>query len=98
MVETSANAPVRVGIIGAGVISGIYLQNAKRFPILDVVAVADLLPERAAAKAAEYGVPGVLTVDELLASPDIDLVLNLTIPAAHADIALRAAEAGKSVY
>lgn len=91
-------APVRVGIIGAGVISGIYLQNAKRFPILDVVAVADLLKDRAAAKAAEYGVPNVLTVDELLASPEIDLVLNLTIPAAHADIALRAVEAGKSVY
>ena len=98
MVDTSAYAPVRVGIIGTGVISGIYLQNAKRFPILDVVAVADLFQDRAAAKAAEYGVPGVLTVDEMLASPDIDLVLNLTIPAAHADIALRAVEAGKSVY
>jgi predicted dehydrogenase len=89
---------VRVGLVGCGVISGIYLQNAKRFPILDVVACADLVPERAAARAAEYGVPRTASVDHLLADHEIELVLNLTIPVAHAEIALAAVEAGKSVY
>ncbi len=90
--------PVRVGVVGCGVISDIYLENAKRFPILDVVACADRLPERAVAKAEQHGVPRTPSVADLLADPDIDLVLNLTIPAAHAEIALAAVEAGKSVY
>lgn len=90
--------PVTVGVVGAGVISEIYLTNAKRFPAITVGAVADLIPERAAAKAAEHGVPKALGVDELLADPSIDLVLNLTIPAAHASVARAAVDAGKSVY
>ncbi|HEY7031640.1 MAG TPA: Gfo/Idh/MocA family oxidoreductase [Thermomicrobiales bacterium] len=89
---------VRVGLVGCGVISGIYLENARRFPILDVVACADLVPERARAKAAEYGVPRVCSVADLLADPEIELVLNLTIPVAHAEIAFAAVGAGKSVY
>jgi predicted dehydrogenase len=91
-------APVRVGVVGCGVISDIYLENAKRFPILDVVACSDLVPERAAAKAEKHGVPRTPSVADLLADPEIDLVLNLTIPAAHAELALAAVEAGKSVY
>jgi predicted dehydrogenase len=91
-------APVRVGVVGCGVISDIYLENAKRFPILDIVACADLVPERAAAKAEKYGVPRTPSVADLLADPEIDLVLNLTIPAAHAELALAAVESGKSVY
>jgi len=90
--------PVRVGLVGCGVISGIYLKNARRFPILDVVACADLVPERAAAQSAEFGVPRACSVDDLLADPEIEIVLNLTIPVAHAEIALAAVEAGKSVY
>lgn len=89
---------VRVGVVGCGVISDIYLENARRFPILDVVACADLVPERAAAKAEKHGVPRTPSVADLLADPEIDLVLNLTIPAAHAELALAAVESGKSVY
>jgi predicted dehydrogenase len=89
---------VKVGLIGCGTISGTYLKVAKRFPILEVVACADVLPERAQARAEEFGVPRALAVDELLADPEIELVLNLTVPKAHAEVALRAVEAGKSVY
>jgi predicted dehydrogenase len=68
------------------------------FKNLEIVALADLVLERAKAKAAEFGVPRVQSVDEMLASKDIDAVLNLTIPLAHAEVARSALEAGKHVY
>jgi predicted dehydrogenase len=90
---------VRIGLIGTGTISGIYLTNARdRFADLEVVAVADLVRERAEEKAREFGIPAVLSVDELIAHPEIDTVLNLTIPAAHYDIAKRAILAGKHAF
>lgn len=89
---------VKVGIVGCGAISGLYFQAGRRFEILDIVAAADLIPERAQAKAQEYGVPKACSVAELLADPDIEIVVNLTIPKAHAEVALAALEAGKSVY
>jgi predicted dehydrogenase len=93
-----ASPPVGVGIVGAGVISGIYLENLTgRLDNVRVIGIADLLPERAQAQAAKHGV-AALTVDELLAHPDVEIVVNLTIPAAHGDVGLRAIEAGKSVY
>lgn len=90
--------PVKVGLIGCGVISGIYLQNACALDVLQVVACADLIPERAQARAAEYGVPKTCSVEELLADPEIEVILNLTIPNAHYGVAMAALEAGKSVY
>lgn len=90
--------PARVGIVGCGVISGIYLKNAQVFQLYDVVACADLLVERAQARAAEYNVPKACSVEELLADPSVEIVLNLTIPKAHAEVSLAALEAGKSVY
>jgi predicted dehydrogenase len=94
--------PVKVGVIGCGNISGIYLKNCTRqdapFDSLDVVACADLDMARAQAKAAEFGIPNTMTAAELLADPDIEIVLNLTTPPAHAEIAQAALEAGKSVY
>ncbi len=94
----SAPERVGIGIIGCGNISGIYLANAKRFPILDLRACADIDLERAAARASEYGVPCHCSVEELLADPSIDIVINLTVPAAHSAVALAAVSAGKSVY
>ncbi|MDB4866916.1 MAG: dehydrogenase [Cohnella sp.] len=88
---------IKVGIIGTGNISGIYFQNGKRFESMEVVACADLDVERAKAKAAEHGIRGG-SVEELLADPDIQLVINLTIPAAHAAVCMQALEAGKHVY
>src|SRR3712207_8471540 len=90
--------PVNVGLVGCGVISGIYLEAGRRFESIRIAACADLMRERAEARAAEYDLPRVLEVDELLRDAEIEIVLNLTIPRAHADIALAALEAGKSVY
>ncbi|MFC4427292.1 Gfo/Idh/MocA family protein [Deinococcus navajonensis] len=87
-----------VGVIGAGVISGIYLKNAASLTPFEVVAVADLSPERARTQAAEYGVRHVLTPEELLAHPEVEVVLNLTVPSAHAAVTRSALEAGKHVY
>ena len=64
-------APVKVGIVGCGTISGIYLQNAKALRAIEVVACADLLLERAHARAEEHGVPRACSVDELLSDPEI---------------------------
>ena len=96
--NTVPSGVLRIGMVGCGNISAAYLET---FPGLDAVtlaAVADLDMDRARAVAAAY--PGVraLTVDELLADDGVDLVLNLTIPAAHAEIALKALAAGKHVY
>lgn len=88
---------LKVGIIGTGNISGIYLQNGKRFESMEVVACADIDVDRAKAKAEEHGIRGC-TVDELLADPDIQMVINLTIPAAHATVGMKVLEAGKHVY
>ena len=89
---------VNVGIIGTGNISGIYLEMGKTFEILNIAAVADLIPERARAQAEKYGVPRVCSVAEMLADPSIEIIINLTIPNAHGEVALAALDAGKSVY
>lgn len=89
---------VKVGIIGCGNISGIYFQAGKTFDIIDIVACADLILERAEAKAKEFNIPKACTVQELLADPEIEIVINLTIPKAHAEICLAALEAGKNVH
>jgi predicted dehydrogenase len=88
---------IKAGMIGTGNISGIYFQNGQRFESLDIVACADLDVERAKAKGAEYGIRGS-SVEELLSDPDIELIINLTIPQAHANVCLQALEAGKHVY
>ncbi|MCS6859914.1 MAG: Gfo/Idh/MocA family oxidoreductase [Abditibacteriales bacterium] len=89
---------VKVGVIGCGAISANYLKNARNFPILEVVACADLIPERAEERAKEFNVPKVCSVEELLADDAIDIVLNLTVPKAHAPVALQAIAAGKHTY
>lgn len=89
--------PLSVGIVGVGAISGQYLSTFERLETVRLVAVADLDAARAASVAAEQGVRA-LTVDELTTDPDVDLVLNLTIPAAHAEVALKAIAGGKAVY
>src|SRR5580704_6849189 len=89
---------IRVGVVGCGAISGRYLQTSRMFPILEMAACADLDRSTAEKKAAEFGVPRVLEVEELLADKSIDLVLNLTVPKAHAPVTLAALDAGKHVY
>ena len=88
---------VGIGIVGLGNISGAYLKAARGFPILDIRAVADLNPEAAAARAAEYGLK-VVPLEAIFTDPAIDIILNLTIPRAHVEVGLRAIAAGKHVY
>ncbi|WEK54858.1 MAG: Gfo/Idh/MocA family oxidoreductase [Candidatus Cohnella colombiensis] len=88
---------IKVGLIGTGNISAIYLQNGSKFDAMEIVACADLDVERAKAKGAENGIRGC-SVDELLADPEIQMIINLTIPAAHASVCMQALEAGKHVY
>ncbi len=88
----------KIGIIGCGAISGAYLGVCKKFDILDVAACADLDIKRARAKASEFGVARACSVKALLEDPKIDIVLNLTIPLAHARVALAALKAGKCVH
>ncbi|WP_312677458.1 Gfo/Idh/MocA family oxidoreductase [Microbacterium sp.] len=87
-----------VGVIGAGVISQTYLENLTSFPDVDVVAVGDLLPERARAKAEEHGVGAWGTGEDVLAHPGVDLVVNLTIPQVHVEVSRAAVAAGKHVW
>ncbi|HEY4022976.1 MAG TPA: Gfo/Idh/MocA family oxidoreductase [Pseudonocardiaceae bacterium] len=88
--------PMRVGIVGTGQISGQYLKTLPRLTNLRLTAVADLDIDRAAAIAP----PGVraLSPSALYAADDVDILLNLTIPAAHQEVALAAIAAGKSTY
>jgi predicted dehydrogenase len=89
---------VRVGIIGVGNISGIYIECLQAFAGVDLIACADIDQDRASGVAAEKSIPKALSVDELLRDYDVELVLNLTIPAAHGPVALQALENGKHVY
>lgn len=92
--------PLRVGIVGAGKISGAYLSTLAQLKTVGLTAVTDLDATRARAVAEGYAGPVSVapTVADLVARDDVDAVLNLTIPAAHADVALTALAAGKHVY
>ncbi len=92
------STPLRVGMVGAGKISGQYLDFFDRVESVRLVAVADLNDAAAQVAAQSRAGVRVLSVDGLLADPEIDVVLNLTIPAAHADVSLGAIAQGKGVY
>ncbi|GIH19384.1 Gfo/Idh/MocA family protein [Rugosimonospora africana] len=87
-----------IGIIGAGNISPQYLKNLTSFEEVEVRFVADLVVDRAASKAAEFGVADFGTVEDLLARDDIEIVANLTNPAAHTAVGHRIVAAGKHVW
>jgi predicted dehydrogenase len=89
---------IKIGIVGCGNISAAYLRTAQTFRILEARACADVFPERAEERAEEFGVPRACSVEELLADPEIDIVVNLTTPQAHHVISLAAIAAGKHVY
>jgi len=94
----STSGPVGIALIGAGNISGQYLGNLTKFPDVRVLSVADLDGERAAQAAAEYGVEHSGGPEAAFEIPEVEIVVNLTIPAAHAEVALAALRAGKHVY
>ncbi|MGJ4846202.1 MULTISPECIES: Gfo/Idh/MocA family protein [unclassified Leifsonia] len=89
---------VGVGVIGAGVISTEYLTNLTSFPDLDVRFVADIDEARAKAQAEKFGIAGSGSVADLLADDDIEIVVNLTLPKVHVEVALQILDAGKHVW
>ncbi|CAN5759224.1 Gfo/Idh/MocA family oxidoreductase [soil metagenome] len=94
----TSNEPVGIGMIGAGYISSISLQTClAMFDNLRVVGISALEMARARSQAEAHGVEA-FTVDDLIVHADVEIIVNLTIPAAHGDVALAAVEAGKSVY
>lgn len=91
---------MKVGMVGVGCISGIYLKNFKEvFKEVELIAVCDLIRERAEKAKEEYGIPKIYnTMEELFADPEIDIVLNLTRPYQHYAVSKGALLAGKHVY
>ena len=91
---------VRIGVVGVGAISGIYLENiTARFRELEIVGVCDLIDERARAAVEKYRIPKQYpTMHDLFADPAVDIVLNLTRPYEHFEVSRAALLAGKHVY
>jgi predicted dehydrogenase len=90
-------ADLGVGIVGCGVISGIYLENMRSFAGIKAVACTDIIPERSEAKAREHGIDAVTPAD-MLKRDDVDIILNITPPLVHYDVSLAALQAGKHVF
>ena len=90
--------PIGIAVVGCGNISDQYLTNLVRFPDVNVVACADIDLGRASAQAAKYGVPHSADLATVLEMPNVELIINLTIPAVHASVALQAIRSGKHVY
>jgi len=88
---------MRVGVIGCGNISTAYFKLSKMFRAIEMVACADLNADTAAAQAEAFGLRA-MSVDALLAADDVDIIVNLTIPAAHYAVSRQVLEAGKHVY
>ena len=101
MQETKFARPnINVGVVGCGNISPVYLENICRnfSDVINLVACSDLSNERAVATSKKFDIPKVLDFPQLLQDPEVELVLNLTNPLAHASVNLKALEAGKHVY
>jgi predicted dehydrogenase len=89
---------VRIGLVGCGKISGAYLETLHLFPSVETVACADLDPARARATAEAFAIPRTGSAEDVIGADDVELVLNLTPPLAHADVTRAALAAGKHVY
>jgi predicted dehydrogenase len=88
---------VGVGVIGAGNISPQYLSHLSTYPDVKIVAISDLIVERADTRAEEYGIP-THGVDVVYGNPEVDVVVNITNPASHVEVSLNAIRAGKHVW
>lgn len=92
------SGPVGIGVVGAGTISDEYLENLASFPDTRVLAIGDILPDVARARAAAFGVEVAGEPEVVFRHPAVEIVVNLTVPAAHADVSLTAIAAGKHVW
>jgi len=89
---------VKVGILGCGNIFGAYIRGCLAYEILDVVACADIVPEKARAAAAEHNISRTMSVEALLADTSIDIIINLTIPSVHAEVSQAILDSGHHAY
>ncbi len=89
--------PARIGLVGCGIISSRYIEVSRELPEVEIVACADVIPAAAEAQAEKYGLTAV-SLEDLFAAPDVDIVLNLTPPTAHYAVGKAALKAGKAVY
>ena len=91
---------VRVGIVGCGAVSHQYLTNLARFPIVEIVALSDLIRERCENRAKEFGLGDVrvCTTEEMMKDERVDVVLNLAWPKAHVPVAMQAVKAGRHMF
>lgn len=96
--SSPASGPVGIGIIGAGTIAAEYLTNLRSFPDITVHAVGDLFPDAAARRAEEFSVPVAGAPEVVLSHPDVEIVVNLTIPTAHFEVSRVIIDAGKHVW
>lgn len=88
---------LKAGIVGCGNISTAYLELAKQFEGYDIVACADLNQALADSQAEQFGCRS-LSVDDMMADDDVDIIINLTVPAAHYTVSRTAILSGKHVY
>jgi predicted dehydrogenase len=95
---SAPRGPVGVALVGAGVISAQYLRTLSTFPDIRLLGIADLDVARAREAAAPYEIPVAGPVEEVLAVPEVEVVVNLTVPAVHTRVARQALAAGKHVY
>jgi predicted dehydrogenase len=98
MTDAPRTGPVGVGVVGAGKISEQYLANMRSFPDLEVRFVADLVVARARQAAEDFGVSQAGTVEQAFACDEVELIVNLTVPASHDEVASAALAAGKHVW
>jgi predicted dehydrogenase len=89
---------INVGILGCGNIFAQYVKGCRAFHLLEVTACADIDMNRARARAEEFVIPKACTPEELFADPDIQIIVNLTVPQAHVQTDLAAIECGKNVH
>jgi predicted dehydrogenase len=90
----------RLGILGCGAISADYLKGAVGVfsNVVEVAACSDIVVEKAEARAKEYNVPKVCSPEEMMDDPEIDIIVNLTIPAVHDKLTIACLKHGKHVY
>ena len=94
----SEQQTMKLGIIGAGNIAGPYLRDLPHYPELELLGIADLIPARAEALAAQYQTRAYPSVEALLADPAVEMAVNLTVQHAHPAVTTAALQAGKHVY
>jgi len=98
MNESTFQADARIGIVGTGFVADLYMRSLKTFPHIAVVAAYDRDAGRLQAFCRHWGVPAVASMDDLLAAPGLELVLNLTNPGSHFEVSRACLAAGRHVY